>query len=187
MKFNRLIICMMVIARYMVKLQSAEKNPAYMCPDLPGIVFMQYTEKGETYFTIVSVTDYKKIKTEYWLGTNNYVSTCRDGKTVYLHREEWSESRLVFPNTRGNMVHNRNLQNSLYRIFAKAGIEGATMHTLRHTYATRCFEAGVDIKAISEQLGHANVKTTYNIYVHLLEDTKEKEIDKLEGIDRLLA
>ena len=87
MKFNRLIICMMVIARYMVKLQSAEKNPAYMCPDLPGIVFMQYTEKGETYFTIVSETDYKKIKTEYQLGTNNYVSTCRDGKTVYLHRE----------------------------------------------------------------------------------------------------
>lgn len=61
------------------------------------------------------------------------------------------------------------------------------MHTLRHTYATRCFEAGVDIKAISEQLGHANVKTTYNIYVHLLEDTKEKEIDKLAGIDKLLA
>lgn len=130
MKFNRLIICMMVIARYMVKLQSAEKNPAYMCPDLPGIVFMQYTEKGETYFTIVSETDYKKIKTEYWLGTNNYVSTCRDGKTVYLHREEWSESRLVFPNTRGNMVHNRNLQHSLYRIFAKAG--------LRERPCTRC-------------------------------------------------
>jgi len=98
-----------------------------------------------------------------------------------------NESRLVFPNTRGNMVHNMNLQNSLYRIFGKAGIAGATMHTLRHTYATRCFEAGVDIKAISEQLGHANVKTTYNIYVHLLEDTKEKEIDKLQGIDKLLA
>lgn len=108
-------------------------------------------------------------------------------KRVEQSGEEWSESRLVFPNTRGNMVHNRNLQSSLYRIFAKCRIEGATMHTLRHTYATRCFEAGVDIKAISEQLGHANVKTTYNIYVHLLEDTKEKEIDKLEGIDRLLA
>lgn len=56
-----------------------------------------------------------------------------------------------------------------------------------YKYATRCFEAGVDIKAISEQLGHANVKTTYNIYVHLLEDTKEKEIDKLGKIDKLLA
>ena len=60
------------------------------------------------------------------------------------------------------------------------------MHTLRHTYATRCFEAGVDIKAISEQLGHANVKTTYNIYVHLLEDTKEKEINKLGEIDKFI-
>ena len=61
------------------------------------------------------------------------------------------------------------------------------MHTLRHTYATRCFEAGVNIKAISEQLGHANVKTTYNIYVHLLEDTKVKEIDKLSEIDKFIA
>ena len=101
--------------------------------------------------------------------------------------EEWRESNLVFLNTRGNMVYSRNLQESLYKIFARAGIQGATMHTLRHTYATRCFEAGVDIKAVSEQLGHKNVKTTYNIYVHLLEDTKEKEIDKLEGIDKLLA
>ena len=100
---------------------------------------------------------------------------------------EWSESNLAFPNTKGNMLYSRNLQTSLEKIFAKAGIEGATMHTLRHTYATRCFEAGVDIKAVSEQLGHANVKTTYNIYVHLLDDTKEKEIDKLEGIYKLLA
>mgnify|MGYP000395774993 CR=1 FL=1 len=101
--------------------------------------------------------------------------------------EEWSEDSLVFRNSRGNMVYSRNLQWVLYRILDKAGIEGATMHTLRHSYATRCFEAGVDIKAISEQLGHANVKTTYNIYVHLLEDTKAKEIDKLAGIDKFIA
>ena len=108
-------------------------------------------------------------------------------KRVEQAGETWSESNLVFPNTKGNMVYCRNLQSTLEKIFARAGIEGATMHTLRHTYATRCFEAGVDIKAISEQLGHANVKTTYNIYVHLLEDTKEKEIDKLGEIDKLLA
>ena len=61
------------------------------------------------------------------------------------------------------------------------------MHTLRHTYATRCFEAGVDIKAISEQLGHKNVKTTYNIYIHLLQDTRVKEINKLSRIDKFLT
>ena len=101
--------------------------------------------------------------------------------------EEWSEESLVFRNSRGNMVYSRNLQEVLYRIYDKAEIEGATMPTLRHSYATRCFEAGVDIKAISEQLGHANVKTTYNIYVHLLEDTKAKEIDKLGEIDKFIA
>ena len=101
--------------------------------------------------------------------------------------EAWSEDNLVFKNSRGNIVYNRNLQGVLDRIYDKAGIEGATMHTLRHTYATRCFEAGVDIKAISEQLGHANVKTTYNVYVHLLDDTKAKEIDKLEELDKFIA
>ena len=46
---------------------------------------------------------------------------------------------------------------------------------------------GVDIKAVSEQLGHKTVKTTYNMYVHLLDDTKAKEIDKLDGIDKFIA
>ena len=100
--------------------------------------------------------------------------------------EEWTEDRLVFPNTWGNIVHTRNLQKTTERIYKKAGIEGATMHTLRHTYATRCFEAGVDIKAISDQLGHAKVKTTYDTYVHLLDDKKIEEIDKLSEIDALL-
>ena len=100
---------------------------------------------------------------------------------------EWSEDSLVFWNTRNKIVQYGNLKESLNKIYRKAGIEGATMHTLRHTYATRYFEAGVDIKAISEQLGHANVKTTYNIYVHLLEDTKVKEIDKLSEIDKFIA
>ena len=124
--------------------------------------------------------------------TSGLSSILAEHKEVMRNRakqlgEEWSEDSLVFRNSRGNMVYSRNLQEVLYRILDKAGIEGATMHTLRHTYATRCFEAGVDIKAISEQLGHANVKTTYNIYVHLLEDTKAKEIDKLAGIDKFIS
>ena len=101
--------------------------------------------------------------------------------------EKWSEDELVFKNTRRHIVQASNIDEINARIYKAAGIEGATNHTLRHTYATRCFEAGVDIKAISEQLGHKNVKTTYNIYVHLLNDTKVKEIDKLAGIDTLLT
>lgn len=139
------------------------------------------------------VQDYCKTKSS----KRKIVITTGLVKTLTKYKEEmmlrakefgatWSEDSLVFKNSRGHMVHSRNLQHVLDRIYQKAGIEGATMHTLRHTYATRCFEAGVDIKAISEQLGHANVKTTYNIYVHLMQDTKVKEIDKLEGIDKFM-
>lgn len=101
--------------------------------------------------------------------------------------EEWSEESLVFKNSRGNMVYSRNLQEVLYRIYDKEEIEGATMHTLRHTYATRCFEAGVDIKALSEQLGHKDTATTRDTYIHLLPDKKATEIDKLGEIDKFIA
>lgn len=90
-------------------------------------------------------------------------------------------------NTRGNIVYGRNLQESLYKIFARAEIEGATMHTLRHTYATRCFEAGMKVKVISKQLGHKKVKTTLDIYVHISEALEDEEIDKLDEFDKLLA
>lgn len=71
---------------------------------------------------------------------------------------EWSEDSLVFWNTRNKIVQYGNLKESLSKIYRKAGIEDATMHTLRHTYATRCFEAGVEIKLVSNQLGHSSVK-----------------------------
>lgn len=87
MKFNRLVISLVVLKKYMIELQNAGKNPAYTMDDMPGVVFMQYTEKGETFFTLISSEDYETIKNEYWSGTNSYVTTCRNGKTVYLHRE----------------------------------------------------------------------------------------------------
>lgn len=100
---------------------------------------------------------------------------------------EWSEDSLVFWNTRNKIVQYGNLKESLNKIYRKAGIEGATMHTLRHTYATRCFEAGVELKAIADQLGHASPKTSYELYIHLFEDTKAREIDKLAGIDKFIS
>ena len=86
-KFNRLKISREVLAKYFKKVENAGRNPAYQNEDFPGIVFMQYQEKGEDFFTLISKEDYEKIKGDYWSGTNNYVTTWRDGRTVYLHRE----------------------------------------------------------------------------------------------------
>lgn len=87
MKFNRLRISKEVLDKYFKEMKNAGKNPAYQHEDFPGTVFMQYQEKGEIFFTLISEEDFDRIKSEYWSGTNNYVTTCRNGKTVYLHRE----------------------------------------------------------------------------------------------------
>jgi integrase len=46
---------------------------------------------------------------------------------------------------------------------------------------------GVEIKVVSEQLGHKTVKITYDTYVHVMPEQKIKEIDKLNAIDKLIA
>ena len=59
------------------------------------------------------------------------------------------------------------------------GLPEYTFHTIRHTFATRCVEEGVDIKSLSEILGHSNVKITMNRYVHPSLETKRQCLEKL--------
>lgn len=100
---------------------------------------------------------------------------------------DWTEDSLIFPTSNGTMPYTRNIQEKFHRITDKIGITDATLHSLRHTYATRLFEVGVDIKVVSEQLGHKTVKITYDTYVHVMPNKKIKEIDKLNAIDKLIA
>lgn len=54
------------------------------------------------------------------------------------------------------------------------------LHTLRHTFASLMIRKGVDVKLVSEMLGHASVSFTYNTYVHLIEEEKAKVIQQLD-------
>ena len=66
----------------------------------------------------------------------------------------------------------------------QAGLPHSTFHGLRHCHASLLLADGVNIKAISERLGHSNVAITLNIYSHLLPNIQEEAAD---GIDRQLA
>ena len=67
-----------------------------------------------------------------------------------------------------------------YRLILKQSkVNYKKYHTLRHTFATRCIKVGMDIKSLSEVLGHANVTITLNIYVHSSFETKNKYINRL--------
>lgn len=76
----------------------------------------------------------------------------------------------------------RIMQYRFKRVLAAANIEDANFHALRHTFATRCIEAGFDVKTLSEILGHANVSITMNRYVHPSIDLKKQNMDKLSSL-----
>ncbi len=62
------------------------------------------------------------------------------------------------------------------------GIESASFHTLRHTFATRAIEVGMDIKSVSEILGHADVSITLKKYVHSLTEHKRSQMQKIDTL-----
>lgn len=76
-------------------------------------------------------------------------------------------------------IEPRTYQKLYKRILASAGVKDRKFHTIRHTFATRALELGVDIKTLSEILGHSNVSITLNIYAHSLMEQKKIAIDKL--------
>ncbi len=78
-----------------------------------------------------------------------------------------------------SVVEPRTMQNHFKAYLSEGNIEDSNFHALRHTFATRCVEAGVDIKTLSEILGHASVKITLDKYVHSSMELKRLSMDKL--------
>ena len=88
---------------------------------------------------------------------------------------EWADQ--VFLCRKGEPVKNSTYDTALFKICDKIGIKRFSMHVLRHTFATRCIEAGMMPKTLQKILGHSNIGITMNLYVHITEDEKHKEID----------
>ena len=68
---------------------------------------------------------------------------------------------------------------SYKQILEQCAIKYKKFHCLRHTFATRCIKVGMDVKSLSEILGHSSVNVTLNIYVHSSTSTKRLFMDRL--------
>lgn len=88
-----------------------------------------------------------------------------------------SKSNLVISGDKPLFV--RSYQRSFELLLNKLGIPRHGFHTLRHTFATRAIECGVDVKTLSETLGHKNASITLNRYVHSFMDHKHSMMDKV--------
>lgn len=80
-------------------------------------------------------------------------------------------------------MNNERIHRLLARMLKHAGIDKPlTIHQLRHTFATRALKAGVAISVVSKWMGHANISTTYNTYIHALESERAEAERLLEAM-----
>ncbi len=76
----------------------------------------------------------------------------------------------------------RTYQNKFQKYLQMAGIKKKNFHILRHTFATNCINSGMDMKSISEILGHSDIKTTLNCYMHPTIEMKRQQMNSLSVI-----
>lgn len=112
-------------------------------------------------------------------------------KDALLHFQSLSESFIteqsyVVISKNGKPSNARNIRRTLDSILEGCGLkkkninEGYGLHSLRHTFVSMLLNKGVDIKIISELVGHEKVSTTYNIYAHLIPEQKELSVHLLD-------
>lgn len=76
-------------------------------------------------------------------------------------------------------IEPRRYQDIFKNILKKSKVKEYKFHILRHTFATNCISVGMDIKSLSELLGHANINVTLKIYVHSSNKIKKKYLEKI--------
>lgn len=95
-----------------------------------------------------------------------------------MERENKEENSYILSGT-ADYVEPRVCLKQYKEVLEKAGLPSFTFHALRHTFATRCVESGFDVKALSEILGHSNVSTTLQRYVHPTIECKREQMERL--------
>ncbi len=101
----------------------------------------------------------------------------QSGRTAHLVMSD-----LVFLNFRtGEPAKNSSYDTHLYKLCDDAHIKRFCMHALRHTYATRAIEAGMQPKVLQQLLGHASIKTTMDRYVHVTTESLVNGVRQFES------
>lgn len=94
-------------------------------------------------------------------------------------RGKSKKTDFVLTGSSEHYVEPRNYQYHFKEILKRNKVKKYKFHTLRHIFATNCIEAGMNIKFLSEILGHADVSITLNIYVHSSDKAKRKYLEKI--------
>ena len=94
---------------------------------------------------------------------------------------ESHKDKQLFLDPNGNYVRPNNANRKLKELLQKMGISNITSHSLRHTYGTRCIEAGMRAVALQRLMGHTDVSITLNTYTSVFNKYKEAELEKVNN------
>ena len=133
----------------------------------------------------------RQLLTEVWLGLLELA--CAETEDIHKNKDTaekmkammddfgipYNQDSYVFCNYSGNPYDPRVYEDLFKRTLKAANLERINFHALRHTFATRALEAGMDIKVLSSILGHAQASTTLNLYAHALADHRKLSMDKM--------
>jgi integrase len=90
---------------------------------------------------------------------------------------------LVFPNAIGGLMSPKHfVERNFKKALAKAGLPDIRFHDLRHTAATILLSHGVNIKVVSEMLGHADVAITLRTYAHVIPHMQQVAADVMDAL-----
>lgn len=147
---------------------------------------------------LMTLDDESDAKTKIYIDTPKSISSIRDiplNTDIMANIEKHQENMVrhygygILSSDEFMVTHRYNapcepktIQEYFKKIVDYSGIPNANFHALRHTFATRALEAGVDFKTLSVLLGHSDINVTMNRYAHVLEDTRRKAMDNITAV-----
>ncbi|NLD19070.1 MAG: tyrosine-type recombinase/integrase [Clostridiales bacterium] len=87
---------------------------------------------------------------------------------------------VFFDNNKNDIIDTGQVNSFFYRLMEKAGISKRGQHALRHTFATRCIEAGVASVVLKNWLGHKDIHITLDTYAYVFSNMHNDAMEKLE-------
>lgn len=98
-----------------------------------------------------------------------------------IFKKSYNKLNMVFCREDGAPLDPDTVLAKYHKLTENAGIKKCTFHALRHTFATRAIESGMNVKYVSKILGHSSVEFTMNVYTHALPDMQLQEMMKLNN------